>query len=161
MPPAWPVVEQSDSEENEGQVSGAYIIVANTETHYLDRAEENIFRYSRASRAEWQYNRLKEYYFYDGGSNQTTPYQTPSGFIFSSLSAQHWKFACSESNFAFGSTAGKTSTDCEFLAQYQEFVIRFGITTEVENTQFISIAQIVPIIKAIDSKMSSNLNPSP
>lgn len=161
MPPNWPVVEQSDSEENEGQVSGAYIIFANTETPYLDRAEEDVFHYSSASRAEWQYNRLKGYYFYDGGSYQTTPYHTPSGFIFSSSSAQRWKFACSDSNFTLGTSARKTSTDCEYLAQYQEFVIRFGITTEVDNTQFITIAQTVPIIKAIDFKISSYLSPSP
>jgi hypothetical protein len=160
MPNNWLMAESSDiASSNEGQVSGAYINFYAVGTPYLARGGEEVFRYSTKQRAAWQYSRFVETFFNNNSPYRTTPWELPDVFDFSSSFADKWKFACAGSDFTIGSSTGETSTLCLYLAQYEEFIISFEITTAINNKALITLDQITPIIETIDGKIKSYLSP--
>jgi hypothetical protein len=159
MPNNWSLAESSDSaSSNEGQVSGAYINFSAVGTPYLVRGGEQVFRYSTKQRAAWQFSRFVHTFFNDNSPYRITPWELPDGFDFSSSFADKWKFACAGSGFTIGSSTGETSTLCLYMAQYEEFVISFEITTAINNEGLITLDQITPIIETIDAKIKSYLS---
>ena len=50
---------------------------------------------------------------------------------------------------------------CKYFAQYDEYIISFGITTSVEGQEYITMEEVERIIEAIDQKVGAHLNPDP
>ena len=159
MPGNWDMYQWSDStNEGEGQESGASVGFYVVGSPYLVHGGERIYRYTSERRATWHYERLEKYYFNDERASLTTPWIIPDGFTFASMSADQWRFGCAGSNFSPVPEMGTESTICMYLAQYQEFLVFFTITTEVDDEVMIDIDEIVHIVEAMDARMSEYLS---
>ena len=44
-----------------------------------------------------------------------------------------------------------------YIAQYDEFVVKFGVTIEVDDQVFMNIQDVTKIIETIDQRMSEYL----
>jgi hypothetical protein len=152
MPEHWAVAEYSaTTRDEEGQISGAYISFYYTETAFFVRGGEDIYRYGSISRADRHYRRLEDSVFTP--NIRQTVSVVPEGFTFSSITADQWRFACHESTFSPTPEFGNVRTICQFLAQYDEFIVYFTITTQVEDEAMTTIDQVQSIIETIDQKM--------
>jgi hypothetical protein len=139
--------------ENEGQISGSYIIFYSTEAPVIVRSGETIFHYKNPDKAERHFIRLQDSLFNDTSVYRTTKWEAPIAFSFNSKIADDWKFACAGSNFSLGGYLGDSRTVCTYLAQYDEYVVEFSTTIEVDGVSYITIDQLQIIIEAIDLKM--------
>ena len=159
MPDRWDVFELTDaSEDEEGQESGAAVGFYVVGSPYLVLGRERIYRYTSERRAARHYERIEGGYFNDERASLTTPWTIPDGFTFASISADQWRFGCAGSNFSPVPEMGTESTDCIYLAQYQEFLVFFTITTERDDEVMIDIDEIVHIVEAMDARMSEYLS---
>lgn len=156
MPENWAVAEYSETtRDEEGQISGAHISFYYTETSFFVRGGEHIYRYRSTSRADRHYRRLEDYRFTP--NIRQTVSVVPEGFTFSSITAAQWRFGCMYTTFSPTPEFGNGRTICQFLAQYDEFIVYFTITTQVEDETMITIDQVQAILEAIDKKMSQYL----
>jgi hypothetical protein len=146
------------TEDEEGQESGAKIIFYVVDTHYLARSGEEVYRYNSEQRAARHYERIRNTYFNDDRASLTTPWTIPEGFTFVSVFADQWHFGCAGSNFSPVPEMGAQRTICIYLAQYQEFLVFFTITTEVDAEIMIDIKDIVHIVEAMDARMDQYLS---
>jgi hypothetical protein len=158
MPANWTLVETDNSVENEGQKSGAFIAFQFEGTSYWDRGGEKIYRHSDSLTAAFRYKQFENDYFNDKSVYRTTPWQVPDGFEFSSSLAKQWRLACAGSNFGIPDSQIPDKL-CIYLAQYDEFLVFFSITKEVNGESTITIEQVASIVKAIDEKMEIYLKP--
>jgi hypothetical protein len=160
MPDNWSMLEVSSKWLwNEGQEGGTYITFYATNTTFLVRGGEDIYRFKNASRAAWHYKRFEREHFNDDRYYITTPWEVPEGFKFFKSLANQCRFACAGDNFSLGTLTGKTATICIYLAQYEEYLIFFSITIERDGVYYISVEEIAPILEAIDHKMGQYLYP--
>jgi len=159
MPDRWAVRNSIDAtEDEEGQASGAEIIFYVVDTPYFARSGERVYRYTSEQRAAWHYERIRNTYFNDNRASLTTPWTIPEGFTFVSVLADQWRFGCAGASFSPVPEMGANSTNCIYLAQYQEFLVFFTITTEVDADVMIDTEDIVRIVKAMDARMDQYLS---
>ena len=155
LPENWKVAESGKIDEEEGQISGAYISFYATDTSLFVRSGEDIYRYSSNRWASYHYKRMLP--LWKGPSVRGTEWQTPDSFNFSSRTAGQWHFACHKSFSPFGPEFGKESTICVLFARYEEFIVRFVIPLQVDDQQFFTVDQVEMIIEAIDQKVETYL----
>jgi hypothetical protein len=158
MPDGWEEAEFIASEKysKEGADNRALRYFSFTLSPYFVKAGEDVYHYRSQSSAERGYKVLEQLYM-EQNSRKITPWETPQGFDFTSSIASQWRFACVYSTFAPAESFGNNRQICKFLAQYEEFVIKFGVTIEVEGENIISIEDVTKIIITIDQKMMEAL----
>lgn len=159
MPENWELLGVSEEANgNEGQVSGAISVFSAQDTPLIVRCGEDIFRYKSTSKAAWHYERFEEYEF--SNTRCTTPWHVPANSPFvDALSADKWRFGCAGGFSSSIPNTGGERTICKYLAQYEEFLVSFIITTKVDGVVYIAIEDVYPIIEAIDRKMMQYLEP--
>ena len=157
LPEHWALLDIYTMDNEEGEESGKTIIFYKTDTPYLVRAGEDVFHYSSAHRASWHYRRLEKYYFTP--NIRETPPVVPKGFDFVSTAADQWRFGCMDTTFSPTPAFGKRSTICQYIAQYDEFLIYASITTQVDGQAMVSMKEVQRFIEAIDRKMARYLAP--
>jgi hypothetical protein len=160
MPSDWIVYIKTDGYlGDQGQVDGAYIIFVYLPSEHVIRAEQDIFRYQDRSAAAWNYERFERTQLDDGLISLSSPWEVPPGFDFSSEAADQWRFACASSTFHPQLEPATTHGQCNFLAQYSEYLVFFNIVTRVEGQEIITPAQLNDTVKKIDEKMRAVHSP--
>lgn len=158
MPDGWSFGEVlANVHDSEGQESGASVGFFAESPPLVARALEHVYCYSSSRTASRHYNRFEATYFNDDSIYRTSPWQVPPGFTFSSASADQWRFGCAGSNFSIGPQSGTSSVICDYLAQHDEFLVFFGVTIEIDDQSFMTLAELATVIEAIDQKMSEHL----
>jgi hypothetical protein len=157
MPPNWRLDQLNGNvHDSEGQESGAAIGFITENPPYLARALETVYRYSSASKSASQYKRFALTYFNDSSIYRTSPWEVPPGIAFSSA-ADQWRFGCAGSNFSTGPQDGSNSLVCDYLAQYDEFLIFFTVTTQIDDHTFMTLKELVTVITAADQRIAESL----
>lgn len=158
MPEGWALSEfAARHDADEGEENSAYRTFYIPDAPYLIKSGEDIYRYEKKGLADWNYKRLQKklmtptYY-------EISSWETPGDFKFISSSAKQWRFACAYSTFSPSPEFGKQSKNCRYLAQYEEYIVLFTITTEVDQATFVSIQEIVSILEKVDTRMASYLS---
>lgn len=160
MPSEWHLAEDGVNAsigENEGQASGASVAFSAESSTYYVPAVQRVYRYSSSGKAASHYARFERTIFNDASVYRTTSWQEPADFGYSSLTADRSRFACAGSNFSTGSYDGEASTNCVYLAQYEEFLVEFRVKVEVDDQRFFTTPQLARVVEAIDQKMSEQL----
>lgn len=156
MPPGWEVLERSDGYfGDQGQIDGAYVIFFYFQSGYLIRAEEDIFRYDSRGSAGWHYDRFERIHLNEDQATLTTSWSTPSEFDFISEAADQWRFECAGSTFHPLLEPIDSHTQCIYLAQYQEYLVFFSVTTTVNEEELVPIRELNETIKNLDNRMGS------
>ena len=159
MPETWDLLRAVIVDDHdEGEESSARITFYKTNTAYLVRGGETVYRFRSTSRAGRQYWRMESRY-YGVSPRHITTWEMPNGFTFSSLSANQWRFVCSDTTFSPTPEFGEVSTVCVYPAQYAEFVVFSPITTKVNDEMMIEIKDVQHFVEAIDQKMVQHLDP--
>lgn len=160
MPLGWESEEPIEyyPYDKEGADNLALIDFYYSDTPFLVRAGEDVYRFRNQYFANISYSHLVNAYMTQR-ANDVTPWQTPIGLDFTSSTADRCRFACAENSFSPSPEFGSKARICLYLAQYDEFIIMFRITIEVDNNVFISIDEVKNIIEEIDAKMAQYLNP--
>jgi hypothetical protein len=162
MPSGWTLDRIIQSiNDNEGQGSGASAGFSAESPPYYARALESLYRYDSSGKVARHYDRFEQTYFNDDSIYRTTPWDVPVGFSFSSSTATKWRFGCAGSNFNIGPQDGTTSTICNYLAQYDEFLVFFTVTIQIDDQSFLTTSELVSLVEAIDQKISDYLHPTP
>jgi len=157
MPENWALLDIYTMDNEEGEKSGKKITFYKTDTPYLVRAGQDVFRYSSIRRAAWHYRRLEE--GFNDNNPRTTPWITPEELSFSSTVAEQWRFACADSTFSPAPEFGKVRTICKYLAQYDEFLVYVTMTIRVDEQEMASLDDVYGFIEAVDQKMAQYLGP--
>jgi hypothetical protein len=151
LPENWKIAESGKIDDEEGQISGAYINFYATNTPLFVRSSENIYHYSSGQKAFKHYQRMLA--LYQGVQARGTEWQTPTSFNYSSNLADQWHFACQNWFPPFGPEFGKERIICVLLARYEEFIVRFMVPMQVDDQQFFTVDQVELIVEAIDQKV--------
>ena len=162
MPENWGFLESAASKElfREGEVSGARIIFqAENSPYYIVRGGEEVYRYSSNSRASWHYKRLSKAFLTPNIAGEAWSKTDEIEFV--SSWADQQVIACQEKESIFWAELGGYRKMCKYFAQYDEYIISFGITTSVEGQEYITMEEVERIIEAIDQKVGAHLNPDP
>ena len=157
LPEGWVAAESTDNyieKDYAEQYSLRYYQYSLTK--YLVKSGEDLYRYKNLGIAYNNYKRLKKYYF-SQSARDLTPWETPPEFRFTSSSTERWHFACGVSTFSPAPEFGKKRKICMYIAQYDEFVVKFGVTIEVDDQVFMNIQDVTKIIETIDQRMSEYL----
>lgn len=155
LPENWKIAEFGELDEEEGQISSAYIDFYATDTSLFVRSGEDIYHYPSSYKASRHYKRMLP--LWQGTSVRGTEWQTPESFSFSSRIANRWHFACQKYYSPFGPEFGEESTICAFLAQYEEFIVRFIVPLQVDERQYFTLGEVELIIEAIDQRVETYL----
>jgi hypothetical protein len=159
VPSDWSLDQVYESvHDSEGQESGAAIGFLAESPPYIARALETVYRYSSTGKAVGYYERFERAYFNDASIYRTSPWEVPPGFVFSSASAHQWRFGCAGSNFSIGPESGRRSVICNYLAQYDEFLVLFTVTMEIDDHSFMTLTELTTVIEAIDQKVVEHLD---
>lgn len=157
LPEGWVAAKSTDNGiEKEGAEQYSLRYYQYSLTSYLVKSGEDLYRYKDLGIAYNNYKWFKKYYF-SQSSRDVTPWETPSDFQFTSMATERWHFACGISIFSPAPEFGKKRKICTYLAQYDEFVVNFGITIEVDDQVFMTIQDVTKIIETIDQRMSKYL----
>ncbi len=159
MPEGWREAEYTDNYpyDTEGAENLAYRTFSFEPTTYLVKAGHDVYRYQNPFYAGRGYTAYENRYMGQRPSD-LSPWETPSEFNLTDSVAHQWRFACKYSSFAPAPEFGNKSRICMFLGQYEEFVIEFSATTEVDGTTFITIEEVSNIVTIIDQKMADKLD---
>lgn len=156
MPQNWGIAEYNEDNrdvDSKNQVSGAYITFYAKSVPYFARASEHVYRYRSSNESSKYYKKFMKRYFNDKSVYRTSKWITPTELSFTSISAKQWHYACAGSNF-FISPNSQSSQLCIYLAQYNEYVVFFTITTQEDSSIFITLLDVESVIRAIDQKMN-------
>lgn len=154
MPERWAPSDSAPKHDaDEGEVNSAYRNFYIPDAPYLIKAGEDVNRYEKIGLADWNYKLLQKKYF-TPTYYTTSSWETPDDLHFTSSSAKQWRFACAYSIFSPAPEMGKQRKNCLYLAQYEEFIVNFGITTEVDQITFVSTEEIVSILEKVDARMT-------
>jgi len=157
LPKGWVPAESTDNGiENEGAEQYSIRYFQYQLTSYIVKSGEDLYRYRDIGIAYRNYKWFEKYYF-SQSARDVTPWETPLEFTFTSSSANRWHFACALSSFSPTPEFGKESKICTYLAQYEEYVVNFGVTIEVNNQVFMSIEDVTKVIEIIDQRMRKYL----
>lgn len=159
MPEGWKEAEYTDNYpyDTEGARNLAYRNFSFEPTTYLVKAGHDVYRYRNPFYARRGYTAYEKRYMGQRPSD-LSPWETPSEFNVTDSVALQWRFACKYSSFAPAPEFGNKSRICMFLGQYEEFIIVFSATTEVDSTTFITLKEVSNIITIIDQKMADKLD---
>jgi hypothetical protein len=153
IPENWRMVEYAQKTlDNEGQEDGSYIIFQKSDAKFFARGGEDIYRYDSRNTAQWHYERFRKLYL-EKGAYDLSNWETPGDFHFKSTLAENWRFACVQHQEILRLDNSSTSVLCQYLAQYDEFLVSFSIKQQADGQQLISLQDIEKIIKAIDQQM--------
>jgi len=160
MPEGWAEAEFTENYpySKEGAENLALRYFYFTSTTYLVKAGEDVYHYRNARAAYLGYKSIEDLYMTQRASD-LTPWETPPEFVFSTALADRWRFACAYNSFAPSAEFGSRSRICRYLAQYEEFVVDFGVTMEVDGIIFITLEEITDVIETIDQTMGEYLQP--
>ena len=160
MPEGWKAAEYTDNYpyDTEGADNQAFRKFSFQPTTYLVKAGNDVYHYRSPSTANRGYRAIIDRYMGQRASD-LGPWETPPEFEFASSTADQWIFACVYSSFAPASEFGSKRRNCKFLAQYEEYVIEFSATMEVDDTTFMTLEEITNVIETIDQTMSEHLQP--
>lgn len=148
VPPGWSLYKgPTDILANEGQAAGAFITF-HTDAPVIVRAGENVYQYASRRKAARHYARFERDYFNDDSVYNLTPWELPAELPYGSSVANQSRFGCAEKSF------GYRSTICGFLGQYEEFLVFSTATVAAEGEQYMTMAELEPILRAIDQKMA-------
>jgi hypothetical protein len=158
MPNGWKIAERivSYPYDKEGAENLAIQNFNYSDTFYSVKAGEDVFRYRNQFAASLHYWRLEKYYL-EQSARDVTPWVTPEGFSFNSNHANQWRYACAYNTFSPSPEFGDKAKICQYLAQYDEFVIKFGITMEIDESTFITQDKVQQIIQDVDERMMQYL----
>jgi hypothetical protein len=157
VPAGWEFVEANEVSPgvDEGQTSGAYKTYYNALIPYWARLGETVYRYAKVSQARWHYGRMQKEIFNDQAYYNTTPWQSPSEFTFSSQSANQWRFGCAGSAFIH-----ENDVDCIYLAQYEEFTVMMTFANQVNGQESLSLEDIQRIVTHVDERVTEKMRDS-
>jgi hypothetical protein len=162
MPENWEFLESAASKElfRVGELSGARIsFQAKNSPYYIVRGGEDIYRYSSSFRAAWRYKAISKSHLTPNIAGEV--WSKPDEIEFVSPWADRQVIVCQErESKLWGEFSGYRNV-CEYLAQYDEFLISFIITTSVEGQQYITMDEVEKIIEEVDQKVGAYLNPNP
>lgn len=158
MPENWALLDVYTLDNEEGEKSGADITFYKTDTLYLVRGGQTVYRYSSVRRAAWHYRRLEDVHFSENNPRYT-PWTVPEGFVFISSTVDQWRFECADSTFSPTPEFGKVSTICQYWAQYDEFLIYVTLKTRVDEQVMISMDDVYRYLEAVDQRMTQYLAP--
>lgn len=160
MPNKWQEAEYSanDPYDKEAAENNAFRYFRYTDTPYLAKAGEDIYRYKNQSLAARNYQWFEREYL-EPSNYDITSWQTPEGFEFHSAFANRWSFVCAYNTFSPAPEFGHKARICQYLAQYQEFIVLFGITIERDDKIFITVNDVRTILVKLDEKIGKYLEP--
>lgn len=157
VPDEWELLKSSNFpfDDEQGQISGAHVIY---QYNYnvvpvFARIGESVYRYSSTSNAQWHYSRMEKILFNENSAYASTPIEPPPGFIFTSQSADQWRFGCYGNTFLYADLIR-----CQYLAQYDEFLINAVFPQFAQGQELISIDEIQQILTNIDSLVKQKLD---
>lgn len=154
-PEGWELVDMENVpfDDEQGQISGAYIIFYDTLTPAFARFGQDVYRYQDVSKAEWHYQRMEKMYFNESSFYAGTPIYVPSQLTFSSSIADKWRFGCNGDTFLY-----QDQIECQYLAQYDEFIIYSSFAQFSQGEEHISISEIQAILTEIDKLIENKFS---
>jgi hypothetical protein len=155
VPEDWTLLKSSNYpfDDEQGQISGAYIIYDYKTLSIFARFGEDVYRYSSISKAKRHYTRMEKELFNEHSAYASTPIEIPAGFTFTSQSADQWRFGCYGNTFLYDDL-----TRCQYLARYDEFLIDVVFPQYAEGQELISLDEIQQILSNIDEIVTRMLN---
>jgi len=158
IPEGWEEVEYSEeTAENEGQEIGSYIIFQQTDSEFFVRIGESIYKYSSIRKAKWHYNRFLKNFF-NKNYYDLTEWVKPYDFNFESAYTDNWQFACAIKQEIFQLDESKTSEICQFIAQYDEFLVYSSIKKASDDVEHLSYIEILNLIIEMDRNITEKLS---
>jgi hypothetical protein len=162
MPETWKLSDSAAAKElfREGEVSGAYInFQFKNSPYYIVRGGEDVYRYSSSFRAAWRYKAISDSHLTPNIAGEV--WSKPDEIDFVSPWADRQLIVCQERESKLWGEFGGFRNICEYLAQYDDFLISFMITTSVEGQEYITMEEVESIIEEVDHKVGAYLHPDP
>jgi len=157
FPPGWSVtIPQGTALEKYGQMEGVDIQF-NAQATSLVVAMHRVYRYQNVRDASTWYDRLLDIEFNDNSIVSLTPWTIPGQLPYQSPLAKMSRFACHDSN------VGGQATVCEFMGQYEEYIVIFHTVMtpdDMSPQSYMTFADLEPILVAIDERMALHLERS-
>ena len=113
-------------------------------------AIHSVFRFNGERAADARFDRMLPSWFNSSSVFSITPWQTPAQLPYHSPTSDKSRFACHDTS------AGGRATICQFMAQYDEYIIVFHTVMTPEDMQprsYMTFADLERILKAIDELM--------
>jgi hypothetical protein len=117
-------------------------------------AIHTVFRYKSERAAAARFDRMEPSWFNSSSIASATPWRTPGQLPYESPIADKSRFACHDSD------VGGRATICQFMAQYDEYLVIFHTVMtpgDMQPQSYMTFADLERILKAIDELMLLHL----
>lgn len=155
FPTGWHVsVAPSSPSERLGQTGGSQTEFQ-ASVDPLVGAIHSVFRFKSKRAASDRFDRMLPSWFNSSSVFSVTPWETPPQLPYVSPTADKYRFACHDTS------VGGRATICQFLAQYNEYIVVFHTVMTPEDMQpqsYMTFADLERILKAIDEQMKLYLS---
>jgi hypothetical protein len=149
FPVGWQVSAVSSPTERLGQIGGSQIEFR-ASVPILVGAVQSVFRFRSSASAASRFDRMQPSWFNSNSVSSITPWVVPGQLPYYSAVADKSRFACHDTD------VGGRATICQFMAQYNEYIVIFHTVMTPEDMQpqsYMTFASLERILKAIDERM--------
>jgi hypothetical protein len=150
LPPGWdPIVEtEYVYVPNEGQLDNEQSVWRLVGEPDYVRMVEKIYRYPSDQKTIAKY---KQWTGMNIPSNKDEEINFLEGYDLSRIHATKWDLGCENIS------PNEVWVYCGYVAQYEEFVVSFGVFVEVNGQKYMSSDDLYAVVMKIDKKISSYL----
>jgi hypothetical protein len=150
FPVGWQVSAAAASPtERLGQIGGSQIEFR-ASVPILVGAIQSVFRFRSSASAASRFDRMQASWFNSNSVFSITPWELPSQLPYYSAVADKSRFACHDTE------VGGRATVCQFIGQYDEYIVVFHTVMTPEDMQpqsYMTFANLECILEAIDERM--------